>query len=198
MGVRWAWVVGSGRSPAWIARVAMPRPSVRSRMSRPRLLARMPSFRPVYGRLRCPDGSDRLVASHRQRPRRTVARCLDPGRHAGFAGDAKAPLARAISTGGSGPTVGGSPTWCAVRSLPASSAIREYEASYRRYLHDRRALVGFLVETCGNVYDFAVDNVHDDDYDQADSPMNHYQDISVRRVYRGARRRSDLAGGDRG
>jgi hypothetical protein len=42
--------------------------------------------------------------------------------------------------------------------------------------------VGFLVETCGNVYDFAVDNVHDDDYDQPDSPMNHYQDISVRRV----------------
>ena len=61
-------------------------------------------------------------------------------------------------------------------------AIAEYEASYRRYLRDRPALVGFLVETCGNVYDYAVDNVHDDDYVQPHTPMNHYQDISVRRV----------------
>jgi hypothetical protein len=66
--------------------------------------------------------------------------------------------------------------------VPADAAILEYEASYRRYLRDRPALVGFIVETCGNVYDYAVDNVHDDDYDQPHTPMNHYQDISVRRV----------------
>ena len=66
--------------------------------------------------------------------------------------------------------------------VPASVAIREYEASYRRYLRDRPALVRFLVETCGNVYDYAVENVLDGDYDQPNTPMNHYQDISVRRV----------------
>src|SRR5262245_13746297 len=32
MGVLWACVTGSGPSPAWIARVAKPLPSVRSRM----------------------------------------------------------------------------------------------------------------------------------------------------------------------
>src|SRR6185437_4552983 len=31
MGVLWAWVTGSGPSPAWIARVAKPRPLVRTR-----------------------------------------------------------------------------------------------------------------------------------------------------------------------
>jgi hypothetical protein len=66
--------------------------------------------------------------------------------------------------------------------VPTQVALLEYEASYRRYLRDRRALVRFLVETCGNVYDYAVDNVRDDDYDQPHTPMNHYQDISVRRV----------------
>lgn len=66
--------------------------------------------------------------------------------------------------------------------VPASVAIREYEASYRRYLRDRPALVRFLVEACGNVYDYAVENVVDDAYDQPHTPMNHYQDISVRRV----------------
>lgn len=66
--------------------------------------------------------------------------------------------------------------------VPAAAAIVEYEASYRRYLRDRPALVRFLVETCGNVYDYAVDNVRDDEYDQPHTPMNHYQDISVRRV----------------
>lgn len=68
------------------------------------------------------------------------------------------------------------------RIVPPSTAIREYEASYRRYLRDRPALVAFLVEVCGNVYDYAVDNVREDDYDQPQTPMNHYQDISVRRV----------------
>jgi len=66
--------------------------------------------------------------------------------------------------------------------VPASVAILEYEASYRRYLRDRPALVRFLVTTCGNVYDYAVENVLDDDYRQPHAPMNHYQDISVRRV----------------
>ena len=66
--------------------------------------------------------------------------------------------------------------------VPPSAAIVEYEASYRRYLRDRPALVRFLVTTCGNVYDYAVENVYDDDYGQPATPMNHYQDISVRRV----------------
>src|SRR5262245_7927489 len=66
--------------------------------------------------------------------------------------------------------------------VPTGVAIREYEASYRRYLRNRPALVQFLVMTCGNVYDYAVDNVRNDDYDQPQTPMNHYQDISVRRV----------------
>jgi hypothetical protein len=66
--------------------------------------------------------------------------------------------------------------------VPASVAILEYEASYRRYLRDRPPLVRFLVETCGNVYDYAVENVLDDGYDQPDTPMNHYQDVAVRRV----------------
>ena len=66
--------------------------------------------------------------------------------------------------------------------VPAGVAILDYEASYRRYLLDRPALVRFLVLTCGNVYDYAVENVHDDDYLQPHTPMNHYQDISVRRV----------------
>ncbi len=66
--------------------------------------------------------------------------------------------------------------------VPVATAINEYEASYRRYLRDRPALVRFLVETCGNVYDFAVENVGDAAYEQPHTAMNHYQDISVRRV----------------
>jgi hypothetical protein len=66
--------------------------------------------------------------------------------------------------------------------VPVDQAIAEYEASYRRYLRERPALVRFLTTTCGNVYDFDVSNVHDDDYEQPDTAMNHYQDISVRRV----------------
>jgi hypothetical protein len=66
--------------------------------------------------------------------------------------------------------------------VPTQVAIIEYEASYRRYLCDRPDLVRFLVTTCGNVYDFEVANVHDDDYDQPHTTMNHYQDIAVRRV----------------
>ncbi len=66
--------------------------------------------------------------------------------------------------------------------VPVSVAIRDYEASYRRYLRDRPALVRFLATACGNVYDFDVMNVHDEDYEQPHTDMNHYQDISVRRV----------------
>jgi hypothetical protein len=63
-----------------------------------------------------------------------------------------------------------------------SVAIEEYEAAYRHYLRRQRALVEFLTTVCGNVYDDNVNNVLDDDYDQPHTAMNHYQDISVRRV----------------
>ena len=63
-----------------------------------------------------------------------------------------------------------------------SVAILEYEEAYRQYLRARPALVEFLVRECGNVYDWSPANVHDDAYEQAHTEMNHYQDISVRRV----------------
>jgi hypothetical protein len=63
-----------------------------------------------------------------------------------------------------------------------NEAIVEYEAAYRHFLRARPALVAFLTEACGNVYDDNVTNVHDTDYDQPHTAMNHYQDISVRRV----------------
>jgi hypothetical protein len=66
--------------------------------------------------------------------------------------------------------------------VPTDVAIVEYEASYPGYLRERPDLVDFLVTACGNVYDYEVDNVHDDEYDQPHTAMNHYQDISVRRV----------------
>ena len=59
-------------------------------------------------------------------------------------------------------------------------AIAEYEEAYRRFLRDRPELVALLT-TGGNVYDDPP-NVFDDDYDQPHTAMNHYQDISVRRV----------------
>ena len=120
-------------------------------------------------------------------------RALDPGLTAplgevwipvgslGFSGDAKA---RRRSTLDDRFGVDGWRYAHVVRGevVPPSVAILEYEASYRRYLRDRPALVRFLVTTCGNVYDYAVENVRDEDYDQPETPMNHYQDISVRRV----------------
>jgi hypothetical protein len=63
-----------------------------------------------------------------------------------------------------------------------AQAIVEYEAAYDHFLRARPALVAFLTTVCGNVYDDNVTNVHDDDYDQPHTAMNHYQDISVRRV----------------
>ena len=68
------------------------------------------------------------------------------------------------------------------RVVPFADAILEYEASYRAFLLDRPSLVRFLVETCGNVYDWGVENVEDAGYDQPRSAMNHYQDVAVRRV----------------
>jgi hypothetical protein len=61
-------------------------------------------------------------------------------------------------------------------------AIVEYEAGYHHYIRSHPELVEFLVSECGNVYDSAIDNVHDDGYDQPHTSMNHYQDIAVRRV----------------
>lgn len=66
--------------------------------------------------------------------------------------------------------------------VPRAVAIIEYEEAYRRYLRERPDLVNFLVEACGNVYDDNPSNVFDDDYEQPHTAMNHYQDISVRRV----------------
>jgi hypothetical protein len=68
------------------------------------------------------------------------------------------------------------------RIVPPHVAIVEYEESYRRFLRDRPSLVQFLTSECGNVYDDNVTNVHDTSYDQPHTAMNHYQDISVRRV----------------
>ena len=68
------------------------------------------------------------------------------------------------------------------RIVPPSIAILEYEQAYRVFLRDRPVLVRFLVATCGNVYDDKPSNVFDADYEQPDTDLNHYQDISVRRV----------------
>ncbi|HXG26760.1 MAG TPA: hypothetical protein VNL94_07915 [Candidatus Binatia bacterium] len=68
------------------------------------------------------------------------------------------------------------------RVVPPQVAILEYEQSYRVYLRDRRPLVAFLAEACGNVYDWGVENVRDAAYEQPHTRANHYQDIAVRRV----------------
>ncbi len=62
------------------------------------------------------------------------------------------------------------------------TAIAEYEESYRVHLRRNPAMVEWLVERCGNVYDHSVSNVFDDDYVQPGPDANHYQDIAVRRV----------------
>ena len=102
----------------------------------------------------------------------------------GFAGDAKARW-QAILDGRFG--ADGWRMAHIVRGavVPRSAAIVEYEAAYDRFLRARPALVDFLVTVCGNVYDDNVTNVHDHDYDQPHTAMNHYQDISVRRVIAG-------------
>jgi hypothetical protein len=68
------------------------------------------------------------------------------------------------------------------RVVSPAAAILEYEEAYRVFLTDRRPLVAFLAEACGNVYDDSVENVWTNDYHQPDTASNHYQDISVRRV----------------
>jgi hypothetical protein len=68
------------------------------------------------------------------------------------------------------------------RVVAPAAAIREYEEAYRVFLRDRRSLVTFLAEHCGNVYDDSVANVFDAEYDQPHTASNHYQDIAVRRV----------------
>jgi hypothetical protein len=68
------------------------------------------------------------------------------------------------------------------RIVPAAVAILEYEEAYRHFLRAQPALVRFLVTTCGNVYDDNVSNVFDVAYEQPQTALNHYQDISVRRV----------------
>jgi hypothetical protein len=99
----------------------------------------------------------------------------------GFAGDAKARWGATLDERF---TPGGWRIAHVVRGAIVSraEAIAEYEQAYRVFLRARPALVGFLVTACGNVYDDNVTNVHDTDYDQPHTAMNHYQDISVRQV----------------
>jgi hypothetical protein len=99
----------------------------------------------------------------------------------GFAGAAKARW-QAVLDGRYGPD--GWRIGHVVRGTVVSraAAIAEYEEAYRVHLRARPALVRFLTTVCGNVYDDNVTNVLDDDYEQPHTVMNHYQDISVRRV----------------
>ena len=68
------------------------------------------------------------------------------------------------------------------RVVGFAEAIAEYEEAYRQFLRASPALVALLATECGNVYDDNPTNVFDDDYVQPHTAMNHYQDISVRRV----------------
>jgi hypothetical protein len=68
------------------------------------------------------------------------------------------------------------------RLVSKMEAMREYEHSYRVYLREHPDMVNFLVIHFGNVYDYAVENVFNDNYHQPHTPANHYQDISVRQV----------------
>ena len=100
----WAWVTGSGRSPAWIARVAKPRPSVRSRIGR-RLRGvldvvagkSMGRARPAWVDPRAvplPGGPHGLVGTSRATADRATRGPLDPGRRARVRGPVQGPLAR--------------------------------------------------------------------------------------------------------
>lgn len=99
----------------------------------------------------------------------------------GFAGDAKASR-QALLDERFGPDGWRLGHVVRGRIVRQAEAILEYEAAYRAFLRANRALVAFLAEHCGNVYDNAVENVDDDGYDQPHRVSNHYQDISVRRV----------------
>ena len=66
--------------------------------------------------------------------------------------------------------------------IPKAAALVEYEQSYRVFLRSQPALVDWLATWCGNVYDDNPTNVHDAEYRQPHTRLNHFQDISVRRV----------------
>ncbi len=66
--------------------------------------------------------------------------------------------------------------------VQVDEAIKEYEHSYRVYLQSHPEIVSFLTTNFGNVYDYAIENVYDDSYNQPHSVRNHYQDISIRRI----------------
>lgn len=68
------------------------------------------------------------------------------------------------------------------RIVAKAEAILEYEQSYRLYLRRRPEIVRLLTTLCGNVYDDNPTNVYDHAYEQPQTRLNHYQDISVRRV----------------
>lgn len=99
----------------------------------------------------------------------------------GFAGDTKASR-QAVLDGRFGADGWRLGHYVRGRVVAPAQAILEYEASYRTFLRANRSLVAFLAAECGNVYDWAVENVFDDDYEQPHRASNHYQDISVRRV----------------
>ncbi|HUQ44662.1 MAG TPA: hypothetical protein VM451_09685 [Candidatus Limnocylindria bacterium] len=99
----------------------------------------------------------------------------------GFAGEAKA-ARRATLDARFGPDGWRLAHVVRGRTVPVADAISEYEQAYRAFLHANRPLVAFLAEQCGNVYDWGVENVCEDEYIQPETAMNHYQDISVRRV----------------
>lgn len=68
------------------------------------------------------------------------------------------------------------------RIVSKTEAIQEYEHGYRVYLHSHPQIVRFLTTVCGNVYDDNPTNVHDASYHQPATHLNHYQDITVRRI----------------
>ncbi len=68
------------------------------------------------------------------------------------------------------------------RIVSKTEAIQEYEHGYRVYLHNHPEIVRLLTTLCGNVYDDNPTNVHDTSYHQPATHLNHYQDISIRRV----------------
>lgn len=68
------------------------------------------------------------------------------------------------------------------RIVSMQEAIREYEQSYRIFLHANPAIVEFVTSVAGNIYDDNPSNVYDHDYSQPHTRLNHYQDIAVRRV----------------
>ena len=139
-----------------------------------------PSLGPAAVRLR--HGRDQLVADARCRGRGRPRTGLDPHRAARASRATRRPAGRRCSTSGSAPTAGGSATSSGDASCRRRSRSSSTRQAYRVFLRDRPALVRFLVATCGNVYDDRPSNVFDADYEQPDTDLNHYQDISVRRV----------------